>query len=142
MGAWIELFRSLGQSLLDLFKAELATLRRELERSGRTLAVALGLFGAAAAVGFWLIGALIYSLIQVVAIWLPLWGSSLAVTGLFAVAMAVLALVGVRKLKRIESPAATVGRRWEDHLGWWNDRLLAEAESLEGAQPGATEELP
>lgn len=142
MGAWIELFRSLGQALLDLFKAELATLRRELERSGRTLAVALGLFGAAAAVGFWLIGALIYSLIQVVAIWLPLWGASLAVTGLFAVAMAVLALVGVRKLKRIESPAATVGRRWEDHLEWWNDRLLAEAESIEGAQPGATEELP
>lgn len=141
MGAWIELFRSLGQALIDLAKAELATLRDELSHSGRTLAIALALFGAAAVVGFWLVGAAIYTLIQVLAIWLPLWGASLLVTGLFALVVAVLALVGAHKLKGIESPMDTAGRRWEDHLAWWNDRLLAETTALDEGTADDPKEL-
>lgn len=127
MRQWLELFRALGQSLADLARAELAALQAELARNGRTLALALALFGAAAAAGFWLIALLLYTAIQVLALWLPMWGASLTVTGICALAVAVLALLGWVKLRRLESPAATIGRRWQDHREWWDRRLLAES---------------
>ena len=135
MGEWLELLRALGQSLADLAKAELAALRAELERNGKTLAIALGLFGAAAAVGFWLVALVIYTVIHVLAIWLPLWGASLVVTGLFALLLATLALVGWSKLRRLESPAATFGRRWQDHREWLDRRLLAQTPPPPGLPP-------
>jgi len=135
MRPWVELFRALGQSLADLARAELAALQAELARNGRTLALALGLFGAAAVVGFWLIALVIYTLIQVLALWLPEWGASAVVTGIFALAAAVLALLGRLRLRRLESPAATLGRRWQGHREWWDRRLLAES-------PPAAPELP
>jgi hypothetical protein len=135
VGEWLELLRALGQSLADLAKAELAALQAELARNGRTLALALGLFGAALATGFWLIALLIYTVIQVLAIWLPLWGASLLVTGLFALLVATLALVGWLKLRRLESPAATFGRRWQGHRDWWDRRLLAESPPPAGLPP-------
>lgn len=136
MERWIELFRALGGSLADLARAELAALQAELERNGRTLALALGLLGAAAAVGFWLVALVLYTLIQVLAIWLPLWGASLVVTGLAALATAALALIGISRIKRLENPAATVGRRWRDHREWWDRRLLAEGTAA-SLPPGA-----
>ncbi len=126
LGAWIELFRGLGQAYLDLLRAEWAAVRRDLARSGKRLAWAAGLFGAAAAVGFWLVATLIYTLVAVLAIWLPQWGAALVVLGLLVLVVAGLALAGVAHLKRVENPAAVVGRRYEDHLDWWDDRLLAE----------------
>lgn len=127
MSQWLELFRTLGQALAELATAELAALKEELARNGKTLAVALGLFAAAAAVGFWLIALILYTAIQVLAVWLPLWGASAVVTGVFVILVAVLALVGAAKLKKLESPGATFGRRWSDHRAWWDRRLLAEA---------------
>lgn len=124
--AWVEMFRGLGQSVLDLLAAEWAELKRELTASAKKVAIAAALFGAAAAFGFWLVAVLLYLLIQVAAIWLPQWGAALAVTVLVLVIVAVLALLGVSRLKRFESPGVTVSRRLDDHLDWWNERLLAE----------------
>lgn len=135
MGEWLELLRALGQSLADLAKAELAALQAELSRNGKTLAIALGLFGAAMTVGFWLVALVIYTVIQIAAIWLPLWGASLLVTVLFALLVAALAAIGWSKLKRLESPAATFGRRWQDHREWWDRRLLAETPPPAGLPP-------
>ena len=100
---------------------------------------ALGLFGAAAAVGFWLVALILYTLIQVLALWLPQWGAAAVVTGLTALAVAALALIGWSKLKRLESPGATLGRRWQDHREWWDRRLLATPAAVPAA---AASELP
>lgn len=126
MNQWLDLFRALGQALADLAAAELAALKEELARNGKTLGVALGLFAAAAAIGFWLIALVLYTAIQVLAIWMPLWGASAVVTGFFFLLVAALALIGALKLKKLESPAATIGRRWDGHRQWWDRRLLAE----------------
>jgi len=69
---------------------------------------------------------LLYLLVQVAAIWLPHWGAALVVTLFVLLVVAVLALLGYLRLKRFESPAVTVSRRVDDHLDWWNERLLAE----------------
>lgn len=137
MSQWLELFRALGQSLADLAAAEIAALKEELAKNGRTLALALALFGAAAMTGFWLIALVLFTLIQVLAIWLPMWGASAVVTGFFLLVVAALALFGARKLKKLESPGATVGRRWSDHRRWWDRHLLAETPA-----PGALGAAP
>jgi Putative Actinobacterial Holin-X, holin superfamily III len=124
MGAWLELFRSLGQALLELVRAELATIGDELATSGRRLGGALALLAAAAALAFWTVAVLVYTLIQVLALWLPLWGASATVAGLCVAVVAGLAAVGVARLKRLEGPARTLGRHLRDHQEWWNDRLL------------------
>jgi len=42
MQAWIDLFRSLGEALLEVWRAEFGTLQDDLQRSSRHLGVALG----------------------------------------------------------------------------------------------------
>lgn len=125
---WIELFRALGGALFELFRAEAAALKAELEKNGRTLAYALALFAAAAMAGFWLVALVLYTLIQVLEIWLPPWGAALVLTGAVLLVIAGLALVGMRYFKRLESPSASVQRRWQDHSRWWSQQLLAAAD--------------
>jgi uncharacterized membrane protein YgcG len=123
---WIELFRSLGQALFEVLRAEARALGEDFRRSGAELARGLALLGGAAALGFWTLGALVLTLIAVLAIWLPPWAAALIVTALFAGAAGLLALLGIRRLQRFESPAESIRQRVSDHLDWWNHRLLAE----------------
>jgi hypothetical protein len=133
---WIELFRSLGAALLEVLRAEAQALGEDFRRSGGQLARGAALLGGAAAVGFWTVGALVLALMAVLAIWLRPWAAALIVTALFAAAAGLLAALGWRQLKRLESPAATVGRRVADHLDWWRERLLVESPPLGTAAGG------
>jgi len=123
---WIELFRSLGQALFEVVRAEAQALGEDFRRSGGALARGLALLGGAAAVGFWTLGVLVLALIAVLAIWLPPWAAALIVAALFASTAGLLAALGLRQLRRLESPAESIRRRVADHLDWWNHRLLAE----------------
>jgi Putative Actinobacterial Holin-X, holin superfamily III len=122
---WIELFRSLGQALFDVLRAEARALGEDFRRSGGELARGLALLGGAAALGFWTLGVLVLALIAVLAIWLPPWAAALIVTALFAGAAGLLAMLGIRRLRRLESPAESIRQRVSDHLDWWNRGLLA-----------------
>ena len=122
--SWSETFRALGSAVLSLVKAELAALERDLARSGKSVAVGAALLGGAAAFGFWTLGVATYFLIQLVALWLPLWAASLVVTALFAAVAGILAAVGLHKLKSFENPLTTARRRLDDHVDWWQSRLL------------------
>jgi uncharacterized membrane-anchored protein len=143
---WVELFRALGDALLDLLEAELRTLSREIARSGRHLGVAIAFFGGAAAIAFWLLGVLTYFAIALLSLWLPMWGAALIVAGVLLLAVVVVAWLGVSRLRRVENPATIFRRRLDDHLGWWNGRLLAEEpggeDGGEGAEADLEEELP
>jgi hypothetical protein len=138
---WIDLFRSLGQALFEVVRAEAQALGEDFRRSGGALARGLALLGGAAAVGFWTLGVLVLALIAVLAIWLPPWAAAVIVAALFAGVAGLLAALGIRQLRRLESPADSIRRRVADHLDWWNHRLLAEPPELEGGggalQPGA-----
>jgi len=123
---WIELFRSLGLALFEVLRAEAQALGEDFRRSGRQLLVALGLLGAAAAIGFWTVGVVVLTLIAVLMIWLPAWAAALIVLALFAVTAGLLATFGVLRLRRLESPAESIRQRVANHLDWWQHRLLAE----------------
>ena len=123
---WIELFRSLGQALFEVLRAEAAALGEDFRRSGSQLLRGLALCGGAAAVGFWTLGVVVATLIAVLAIWLPPWAAALIVMALFGATAGLLAALGWRQLRQLETPAASIRRRVEDHLEWWQHRLLAE----------------
>lgn len=141
--SWRDLVADLGSALVEVLRAEASDLGSTLGRSGRELGKALGLLAAAAAVGFWLVAVTTLALVEIGAIWLPRWGATLVVVGLFAVVVAGLALFGWRKLSRLSPPQETVRRHLDDHLDWWRDRVLgspvrsSEAEAGAGAGGGA-----
>lgn len=136
MAGWIELFRSLGESLLEVWRAELATLQEDFQRSGRYLGSALGLLGAALVLLFWIVGLLLFVLIALLHVWLPWWGASLIVLLLFLSAAGLLAWLGARRLRKVENPVETVRRRMDNHLDWWQHGLLAQPKALDG-EPAA-----
>lgn len=144
MQPWIELFRSLGEALLEVWRAELGTLQDDLQRSGRHLTVALGLFGGAVMLGFWIIGLVLFVLVSALHVWLPWWGASLVVLALFLIAAAILARLGLGKLRQVENPVQTVRRRMDSHLDWWQHGLLAQPKTLdvEPAEESLGRELP
>ncbi|HEX3531903.1 MAG TPA: phage holin family protein [Thermoanaerobaculia bacterium] len=140
MGGWIDKFRSLGESLFAVLRAELAALQEDLTRSGRHLAVALGLMGGALVIFFWMTGLLIALLVAVLCIWLQLWAALLIVGLLFATAGGILGWLGLRQMKKVENPAETVRRHVDEHIDWLQNNLLRETPALDvaPARVGAT----
>ncbi|HEV2856708.1 MAG TPA: phage holin family protein [Thermoanaerobaculia bacterium] len=130
------MFRSLGEALLEVWRAELDTLQEDFGRSGRYLGVALAFLGAAAVLAFWIVGLLLFALVALLHIWLPWWGASLIVLALFALAAVLLVNLGVKRLKKVESPVTTVRRRVDNHLDWWQHGLLAQQKTLD-VEPSA-----
>jgi hypothetical protein len=131
MQGWIDLFRSLGEALLAVWRAELGTLQDDLQRSGRHPGVALGLFGAAAVLFFWIVGLILFVLVSLLHVWLPWWGASLVVLGLFLISTAILAALGARRMRQVENPLETLRRRVDSHLDWWQHGLLAPPKTLD-----------
>lgn len=131
MQPWIDLFRSLGDSLLEVWRAELATLQEDLSRSGRNLGVALGIFGAAAVLLFWIVGLLLFVLVSLLHVWMPWWAASLIVLALFAIAAAILVRSGLKYIRQVENPLETVRRRADSHFDWWQHGLLARPKTLD-----------
>jgi Putative Actinobacterial Holin-X, holin superfamily III len=142
---WLEMFRSLGTSLIEVFRAELDALKEDLSRSGRHLGVGLALLGGAAVLLFWTLGALIFALGAVLAIWLQVWAAALIVVAIFLLAAALVAWLGVKHLKRFDSPAESLRRRVEDHLDWWQHTLLKEERPIDlppAGEAGVRGDLP
>jgi hypothetical protein len=129
LDAWLETFRSLGDALLAVLRAEVAAVQEDLKRSGRHLGAALGLLGAALIVLFWLIALLIAFLVALLCIWFQVWAATLIVLLLFTACTGLLVWLGVRRLKKIENPVETVRRHVDDHLDWLHNRFLQEGRS-------------
>lgn len=136
---WIDLLRSLGQALLDVLRAEAAALGVDLRRSAVHLGRGAALASGAAAVMFWTLGIAVLALIALLAIWLPVWGATLVALGVFAGAAGLLAWLAWRQLRQLTNPLADLKRRIDDHLDWWQNRLLAmPAVPVEPAGAGGT----
>lgn len=131
MSGWMDLFRSLGEALLEVLRAEAATLQDDLTRSGRQFGIALALLAGAAAVLFWFLGLLIFVLVAVLAIWLPLWGAALIVLTVFGIVAGILAWRGIKGMRQVENPVETVRRRVDSHLDWWQHSLLTQTRTLD-----------
>jgi hypothetical protein len=131
MQGWIDLFRSLGESLIEVLRAEVAALQEDLKRSGRSFGVALALFGAAVLLLFWILGLLVFSVVAILSIWLQTWAASLIVLALFSLVAGLLVWRGMAALRKVENPLDSVKKHVDDHLDWWQTHLLAESKALD-----------
>lgn len=131
MQGWIDLFRSLGESLVEVLRAETTSLQDDLKRSGKHMGVALAFFGAAAMLAFWVLGLLLFFLVALLYIWLELWAAAGIVFLVFLAGMGILAWLGMSRLKHVENPIDSVKRHVDDHLDWWQSGLLAENRTLD-----------
>jgi hypothetical protein len=136
MGRWGKLVRELGQSWLDVLRAELQALEDDFARSGSHLKKGVGLFGGAVALGFWAIGALVVAGIAGLATWVPLWAAALIVAFVFAAVAAGLAALGNKSVAKVENPMTVARRRLEDHMDWVQSRLLATAAEADAESRG------
>lgn len=139
MQGWIDLFRSLGESLIEVLRAETGALQEDLKRSGRHMGVALGLFGAAVLLLFWIVGLAVFTLVSLLAVWLQLWAAALIVLALFALVAGILAWLGYKQLRQAENPVDSVKRHVDDHLDWWQNGLLATGKTVDVSAEPVTE---
>ncbi|HWN44202.1 MAG TPA: phage holin family protein [Thermoanaerobaculia bacterium] len=131
MQGWIDLFRSLGESLIEVVRAETSALQADLKTSGRHMGVALAFFGAAVLLSFWVLGLLVFLLVTLIDIWLPLAAAAGIVFGIFLVAMLILGWLGWHRYLLAENPVDSVKRHVDDHLDWWQNGLLAQGKTLD-----------
>jgi hypothetical protein len=134
---WIELIRSLGAALLEVYRAELADLKGDVRDASIHLVWALGLLLGAGVIAFWAVATLVFFVIEMLALWLPLWGAVGVVLLLLVGTVLTLLALGLRRLKRWENPAETVRRRLTDHRSWLEGEFLGEEGPEEPAETGA-----
>ena len=121
---WGERLLVLRDALGELYAAEGAALSRDLQRWGKGFVVALLLLVAALMLGFWLLAVLVGFLVALLAIWLPVWGATLAAAGVVALVVGGLGWLGWRRLQALGGPLGRVQRRWRDHMDWWRERVF------------------
>lgn len=133
---WRERLVGLREAVGELYAAELAALSRDFQRWGKGLVVALVLAATTLFLLFWLLATVIGTVVAALAVWLPVWGAMLATAGILLLVVALLGFLAWRRLQRLGGPLALVGRRWRDHLDWWQERVLQEPAGVEEGDDG------
>jgi hypothetical protein len=124
MKEWLDLFRNLGDALLELIGAELDALAEDLGRGGRNAARAALLVAVA-----FVMATLAWSLFTVALVWglstvMRGWLAALLVGAVYAVVALVCAFAARQRWRAFEPPLATVRRRFGEQSTWFRERLL------------------
>lgn len=102
-----ELVQRATEQISRLVRDELALARAELTEKGKHAGLGLGLFGGGGVLALYGVGALIASVVLLLALALPAWVAALIVAVvLFAIA-GVLALLGKKEVRRAVPPVPT-----------------------------------
>ncbi|MFP4636476.1 MAG: phage holin family protein [Nitriliruptoraceae bacterium] len=102
-----EVIASLVANLQAVLRTQLELLKLEISGIARDKAVAIGLFCGAAVFGLFVLGFLGVTAATALALVLPAWAAWLIVTGVYLLITIVMALVGVRLVKRPVRPERT-----------------------------------
>lgn len=94
-----ELVRALSEQSSRLARQEVELAKAELAAKGKKIGIGVGAFGAAGAVGFYALGALIATLILLLAEAVTPWLAALIVTVALAAVAGVLALTGKKSVE-------------------------------------------
>jgi hypothetical protein len=95
-----DLIRRLLADVAALFATYGREVQTHLQGLGRDVAAAALMIGAALVLGVLALGVAVAAVVLIVAIWLPAWLAALVVLGVMIVTMAVLVLIGLRRLRR------------------------------------------
>jgi MFS family permease len=100
-----ELVRQLSEQSSQLVRQELELAKAELTEKGKRAGIGAGILGAAGVAGLLALGALTACLILLLGEGMDGWVAALIVAAVYAVAAAVLALVGRERVKESMPPA-------------------------------------
>lgn len=101
------LVTSLPGLVTDLLKAEFTNLQREIIGKLKAIGIGAAFFVVAAVLAFFLLGVLLAAAVLGFATIMPGWAAALTVAGIILLAIIVLVLVGVNRLKHGLPPAPT-----------------------------------
>lgn len=99
-----ELVTQLTEQVSRLVRDELKLAQLELQQKGRRAGTGIGLFGGAAVIAMYGVGALVACAVLLLALVLPAWAAALIVAVLLFVLVGVLALVGRSQVLRATPP--------------------------------------
>lgn len=151
--SWQDTLRALGQTAIEVVRAELAVISETWQRSARELGKAAGILVVVAYLGLiCLPSLLLFALLSGLHSGLgwPLWGAALAVSAVVVLVALLLARLALYLLsRRFENPVATVQERLADHRAWWSERLVGDGttkgdadEALDTGDPAPGEPTP
>ncbi|MEV8312413.1 phage holin family protein [Streptomyces flavidovirens] len=100
-----DLVSQASQQISQLMREELRLAQAEMTQKGKRFGIGGGLFGGAGMVVFLALQALVAAVIAALALVLPVWASSLIITGVLLALAAVLALVGKKQVSQATPPA-------------------------------------
>jgi uncharacterized membrane protein YqjE len=89
-----------------LIRDEIESIKQELITRLKAAGIGIGFFAGAAVFGYFGAFALLATVILVLALWLPAWAAALIVTVLLFIVAGILALLGVRRLRRGVPPVS------------------------------------
>ena len=99
-----ELLKRLSQETTQLVRQEVELAKAEFAEKGKKAGVGAGMFGGAAALGLYALGALTATIILALATFLPGWVAALIVTVVYGAVAGVLALRGKAQVKQATPP--------------------------------------
>ena len=99
-----ELIQQLSQQTATLVRQELQLAQVEMKEKGKRFGLGAGLFGGAGVVALYGVGALIATIILVLATFLEAWLAALIVTAVLFAAAGVFALVGKKQVEEATPP--------------------------------------
>lgn len=126
MGRIKQRVQSVGQSVVEVVRAEVHSLLDDFQHTGRGLTFVLALAVAALILAFWAAGVGVAALVALIALRLPVWAAAGIVFLTLMLAAGILLGWGWMKMKELETPTQTVRRHVDDHLGWWRGQLAEE----------------
>lgn len=132
---WKRRVLNLGNSLSELWRAELAALQADLVASARRLGGASILLLVGGILLLCALGALALTTFEALATVLPRWAAAAILTGALALVGAILLAVGRARIRGTEKPADTVRRHVEEHREWWEREILHEHDGGGGDGP-------
>ena len=86
--------------IIQLFRDELESLKLELTKKAKGIAVGAGLFAGAAVIALIALIVLIFAAVFALALVLPAWAAALIVAGALLLVVLVLVLIGLAQLKK------------------------------------------
>lgn len=105
------LFGQMSAQISSLIRGEIELTKTKAAAFGKRMGLGIGLLAVAGLFSLYLLGWLFHSIEELFALLLPPWGAALVVTGILVFIVLLLALLGVRELRRAKNsvPEPKVG---------------------------------
>ncbi|WP_420098343.1 phage holin family protein [Corynebacterium sp.] len=107
-GSIADLVKDATAQVSSLIRSEVELAKTEISGTAKKAGIAVGLFGAAGVVLAYSSFFFFFFLAELLDNWLPRWSAFLIVFGIMVVLVAVLAVVGVKFIKGVKKPQATI----------------------------------